>query len=311
MQIEIISSESLGVRGLCCFVRAGDRRILIDPGVALGYHRKGLLPHPCQVLQGRKIRETIINRWGLATDVVISHFHGDHCPLPNANPYQLDLEQIENLPPPERIWIKSSKHLSSLEQKRKNALVSIFKRRVIEGEGKTDGPLSFSNAVPHGDEHSRNITVMMTRIESERVFIHASDIQLLNRRSVSLILERKPDVLLAGGPPIYLGKRISREQKKRAMKNAVTLAREIDAVIIDHHIMRDLDGGDWIAEVSRQSGRRVFCSADFMKVKRKMLEAKRKRLYEILPVPEGWHERYGRGEASIQSWREKCKTPVP
>ena len=43
MNVEIIGAESLGVRGLCCFVETKDRKILIDPGVALGYvrHKQG------------------------------------------------------------------------------------------------------------------------------------------------------------------------------------------------------------------------------------------------------------------------------
>ena len=43
MSIEIIGAESLGVRGLCCLVTLPDRRIVIDPGVSLGYVRHGLL----------------------------------------------------------------------------------------------------------------------------------------------------------------------------------------------------------------------------------------------------------------------------
>ena len=49
VNIEIIGAESLGVRGLCCFVETEDRNILIDPGVALGYLRHKLLPHPVQI----------------------------------------------------------------------------------------------------------------------------------------------------------------------------------------------------------------------------------------------------------------------
>jgi hypothetical protein len=42
MQIEILGTESLGVRGLSCLVEAGDRKIVIDPGLALGYNSIGL-----------------------------------------------------------------------------------------------------------------------------------------------------------------------------------------------------------------------------------------------------------------------------
>ena len=45
MTLEIIATESLGVRGMCCLVTTGERRILIDPGLALVYIRHGLLPH--------------------------------------------------------------------------------------------------------------------------------------------------------------------------------------------------------------------------------------------------------------------------
>ncbi|MCF7854750.1 MAG: hypothetical protein K9N51_08135 [Candidatus Pacebacteria bacterium] len=62
MNIDILGTESLGVRGLSCWVRAADRRILIDPGVALGYHCRGLLPHPLQVAAGEDVRRAIVDR---------------------------------------------------------------------------------------------------------------------------------------------------------------------------------------------------------------------------------------------------------
>jgi hypothetical protein len=73
MHIEIIGTESLGVRGLSCKIETKERKILIDPGIALGYNRYGLLPHPFQVAVGRVIRERIISALRSATDVVISH----------------------------------------------------------------------------------------------------------------------------------------------------------------------------------------------------------------------------------------------
>ena len=46
MSLEIIGAESLGVRSLCSLVTLPERRIVIDPGVSLGYVRHGLLPRP-------------------------------------------------------------------------------------------------------------------------------------------------------------------------------------------------------------------------------------------------------------------------
>ncbi|MBU0703717.1 MAG: hypothetical protein KKC18_07605 [Chloroflexi bacterium] len=51
MHIEIIGTESLGVRELCV-VEIRDRKIVIDPGPALGYERDGLFPHLAQVAVG-------------------------------------------------------------------------------------------------------------------------------------------------------------------------------------------------------------------------------------------------------------------
>jgi len=87
----------LGVRGLCCVVETKDRKIVIDPGVALGYRRHGLLPHPVQVAVAERVKVAIENALGDATDVVISHYHGEHHPMVNANPYQLSADQVAEL----------------------------------------------------------------------------------------------------------------------------------------------------------------------------------------------------------------------
>ncbi|MEA3468060.1 MAG: hypothetical protein U9R57_07545 [Thermodesulfobacteriota bacterium] len=102
--LEIIATESLGVRGMCCLVIIGKRRILIDPGLALGYRRHGLLPHPFQVANGITVRRRIVKALQSATDIVLSHFHGDHVPLLLANQYQLSFENIPERIRKVRIW---------------------------------------------------------------------------------------------------------------------------------------------------------------------------------------------------------------
>ena len=68
MEIEILAAESLGVRGLCCYVKTKTKKILIDPGIALGYSRYNHLPHPFQIAVDEKIRKRIIVKWSEATD---------------------------------------------------------------------------------------------------------------------------------------------------------------------------------------------------------------------------------------------------
>ena len=118
MQIEILGAESLGVRGLCCSIKTAQRNILIDPGIALGYVRDKLLPHPVQIAVDEKIQEKIVCAWKNASDVVISHFHGDHVPLADANPYQLDIRKLSGLNENMKIWTKNPCHFSPTEEKR-------------------------------------------------------------------------------------------------------------------------------------------------------------------------------------------------
>ena len=299
MKLEIIAVESLGVRGLCCCVRTKDRTILIDPGIALGYTRDGLLPHPFQVAVGERIRGTIVRRWARATDIVISHFHGDHVPLANANPYQLSADAVAGLNPSVRLWAKNPQDRSPLEEKRAEQLTGLLETTLIPAESKTSGGLSFSGAVPHGRKYGNRQSVMMTRIEDEGfVFVHASDIQLLCDEPVSLILSWKPDIVLAGGPPLYLGRRVPAGLLEQARGNARRLARGVDTLILDHHLLRSRNGTDWLNEIAAETGKTVICGADFMNTPRLLLEASRERLYRNMPVPPGWHEAYARGDAT-------------
>ena len=168
MEVTVAGTESLGVRGMCCFVKTAERRILLDPGLALGYMRNRQLPHPLQVAVCEKIRTAIIRLWGRATDIVFSHFHGDHVPLVNANPYQLHARNIRALNPDVLFWRKKRSHLSHTEVIREASLSQILETSFHSAENKKNGPLRFSEAVPHGDPQQTDDTVMMTLIQEGR-----------------------------------------------------------------------------------------------------------------------------------------------
>ncbi len=308
MKIEIIGAESLGVRGLCCFIDAAKRKILIDPGVALGFFRHGHEPHPIQVAVGEVIREKIIHAWGLATDIVFSHLHGDHIPLADANPYQLDVTRVANLNPGVRIWTKSADLLSPKERERFIALKERLDARWEEGKPGAD-LLRFSMPVPHGKITTRNESVMMTRIEDHTVFVHTSDIQLLDNDTVDVVLGWQPDIVLAGGPPLYL-EQLNSELRKQAWQNALRLADSVGMLILDHHLMRSREGLHWLDKLTLESGHRVFCAADFMGAPRRLLEAERKTLYEKIPVYSGWHQDYAEGKATTTSFQYVKKTDI-
>jgi predicted metallo-beta-lactamase superfamily hydrolase len=302
MSLEIIGAESMGVRSLCCLLTCKDHRIVIDPGVSLGYMRHGLLPHPVQIAEGRRVREKIIGALKDATDVVFSHFHGDHVPLIDANPYQLS---IKSLPPgfhELRCWSKSDGDLSPKMNKRFRDLSKLLGSNLKTAEGRSEGRLSFSRAVPHGELNSDLGTVMMTRIEMDSsVFVHASDIQLLDAPTVDRVIDWQPDIVLAAGPPLYLEK-LSKTERDSAWDNALRLASNIDTVILDHHLMRSVEGAVWLDELSVAVGKKVYCAADFMGRPRQLLEAQRNKLYEKMPVPAGWHDSYTRGLVNTEEY---------
>lgn len=249
--IEIIGTESLGVRGLCCFVKTGKRRILIDPGVALGYIRHGLLPHPLQVATGERVRQRIVEALTEATDVVFSHFHGDHVPLRKANPYQLAMRQL---------------------------------------------PANFQNIC------------CWSKSVDDKVFLHASDIQLLDPAAVDFIIAWQADIVLAAGPPFYL-ERLTEELRTVAWENGLRLAQNVDILILDHHLLRDRQGPAWLEALSAKAGKQIYCAADFMGKKRLLLEAERTKLYEIMAVPTHWHEEYGKGLISAEDYLLRQQFP--
>ncbi len=303
MIIDILGTESLGVRGMSCLVTVGKRRILIDPGLALGYQRHGLLPHPRQVTVGVKIRQTILQAMASATDVVFSHFHGDHVPLLRANPYQLSFQQLPSSFTDLRCWSlyssgeKFLQDLSPLMHRRALDLAELSGANMKKANC-SDGPLCFSKRVPHGLPGSRFGSVMMTRIEMEgQVFVHASDIQLLDEMTIEKILLWNPDIVFTAGPPLYL-QALTGPLRRKAWENALWLAKNVEILIVDHHLLRSTMGLVWLDGISQAVGKKIYCAADFMNKPRLLLEARRTELYKEFPVAENWHENYEKGRIS-------------
>jgi len=304
VKIEVIGAESLGVRGLCCVVETRDRKIVIDPGVALGYRRHGLLPHPVQVAVAERVKVAIEQALEDATDVVISHYHGEHHPMVNANPYQLSADRVAELLKHPRLWAKGIQNIAPAQVHRARNLAQKVGRAFPASEGFSDGCLSFSPPVPHG-EQDRGGTVMMTRIEEEkRVFVHASDIQMLNDEAIEQILAWHPTMVLASGPPIYLPS-LTWRKGEDALHRSLKLARKVETLILDHHLLRSREGEKWLDWVSSITNRRIICAADFMGQNRNLLEAGRISWYKKISVPKGWHEAYSKGEADTRAYQAR------
>ncbi|AHM58128.1 hypothetical protein EAL2_808p06250 (plasmid) [Peptoclostridium acidaminophilum DSM 3953] len=307
MKIKIIGTESLGVRGLSCIVEIGSRKIFIDPGLALGYLRNGLMPHPVQVGVGRIIRSRILEELTDATDVVISHFHGDHVPLYDANPYQLAVNQVKEIQSNFKIWASKCAESNDKIKKREEGIILGLKKDIYEAKGWIDDSLYFFDPVPHGELNTHQGNVTMTKItDGENVFIHASDIQLLADSTVNNILECEPDIVLASGPPIYL-ENYMKGRTEKAWNNALKLARGVSTLILDHHLLRSEEGLEWLVKLSELSGNRVICAADFVGIERHLLEARRSKLYEDMPVPDDWHHLYAENKVDAEVYLDAAR----
>src|SRR5512145_2677860 len=139
MQIDILGCESFGARSLACVVKTGERKILIDPGVALARLRYGLLPHPAEVAAALRIRKKILAEFDGTTDIIISHYHGDHMPMKAEDPYQLPVEALPSLEGV-RFWCKGPGKISGLSARRRGEFSRFLGYNLPVSEGiSTDG----------------------------------------------------------------------------------------------------------------------------------------------------------------------------
>ena len=81
--------------------------------------------------------------------------------------------------------------------------------------------------------------------------MHASDIQgPIDKEALRIILRQRPDVLVMGGPPLYLKNfKIDEESLTKALDNMTEIVRKIPLSIVDHHILRSLDYKEYLKPV--------------------------------------------------------------
>lgn len=260
------------------------------------------MPHPVQIAAGEDVRQSIVGSLENATDVVISHFHGDHMPLPDANPYQLSLDSVKELLEKPQLWIKDQSGETGHIAERRRRFLAVLKRADSPCSGQRHGLLWFSKPMPHGFAQHQIGTVMMTRIqEDDEVFVHASDIQLLSDAPISQILDWHPTMVLLSGPPLY--RKIPEAWLTKAAARAKALAKTVKWCVVDHHLLRSDNGAKWLDRLHAETAGRILCAADFMKQKRRLLEANRVELYRRTPVPEDWHELYASGLVNTSEFR--------
>ncbi len=292
MKVEILGTETLGVRGLSTFIDTA--KVLIDPGVALGFSRYHLHPHPIQAVVGDEVRARIIGAWKRAGDIIISHFHGDHIPLANPNPFQLGIDDIlssHSTNSDVRIWVKAERFCKGIERRRLRDLKRVFGSQMVEAEpSRGDGLLEFIGPFQHTG--NSDTLVLGTLIRGEKTVLHLSDADIFSEEVARAVSRVNPDIVISDGPSIYRH-RFDGRLVDDTLSRASRLADSCGTWIIDHHLMRCDEGIKWLNSLRKEKGEcKILSAADFMMRPLTMLEAWRRTLYKLVPVSNEWFRDY-------------------
>ncbi len=289
-KIKLIGFDSMGTRGMATVIDTGTYKIFIDPGVSFAPRRYGLPPHPMELERLEKhlamIHDEIID----SDIIVISHYHRDH---------YLYRDGEEGFYKGKTLYIKHPEQMINHSQKvrayvlLKKMGVRDLAKDIVYCDGKTytidnDVRLVFSPPMPHGPEGTRLGWVIMTLVDIDDYrILHASDVQgPISDTSLEWILEKKPDILIISGPPTYFeGKKMKKEDVEKGLYNLMRIAGNSNGprkIIVDHHLLRDLDYKDRIMDIIEVAAIRnaeVLTAAEFMGQPIEQLEARRRELW--------------------------------
>src|SRR5579875_1163774 len=307
MNIKIIGGETLGTRSLATLVECSSTKVLIDPGVALG-PRFNLLPHPFEYEALYRTRKEIETQAEQADLIFISHYHFDHF-----TPFWAEIDNVWTFAD----WKSAKKIYSGREVLLKDPYENINNsqkgrasqfipnlKKIAKSVRSADSKeymfgstkLVVSEPVPHGEEGTPLGYVIMLEIEDKgEKFLFASDIEgPISEKVFEKIVNLKPDILFLSGPPLYLlGSKLSDYNFSRALNNLSKLTSHIDIIILDHHLFRSSEALKYVSELKERAdsyGSFIMTISEFNGSTMKMLEAKRKELYEDYPPSKAFME---------------------
>ena len=278
MKVVPMASDSLGVRSMATYVETKDCKILIDPSAALGPKRYGLPPAEQEMVALEKTKNEIAKTAKQCNILVISHYHYDHYD-PSAGFYK-----------DKKVFAKDiNKNINKSQQKRgtdfkkivEDSCDLIYCDDSKHNVGNTE--LIFSPPFFHGPENVRLGYVIMTTIDDgEKRLLHASDVQgPVTKSAKEYIVSQSPDLLIMDGPPtIFLGWKFSMQNLQDAADNLVEIKEKLDCdIILDHHLLRDLNYKTTFPQPYLASGKKVKTFAEYLGKENNTLEAHRKELW--------------------------------
>jgi len=139
--------------------------------------------------------------------------------------------------------------------------------------------IKFSEAVTHGPDSKLGYVTEVMVDDGTKRFIHTSDVLgPCTDRQAEFIIKENPDTLFTDGPMYF--------SLKQANTNLCRIIRECDIkdLVVDHHLLRDLQWREKISEVFAEAGRKkttnVLTAAGYAGADDDLLEARRKELYK-------------------------------
>ncbi len=147
----------------------------------------------------------------------------------------------------------------------------------------------FSESVVHGSDDAMLGWVIMAIIEHEgERFMFAPDIQgPMSKHTFELILEAKSDLIMLGGPPLYLaGSRVDMNRINEGLSNLEGIVEAVPTVIVEHHALRDEAWKQKAMSIylkAQATDHRVMTAAEYIGNENFFLESKRKQLYLDFP----------------------------
>lgn len=298
--------------------------MLLDAGVSLCPNRFGLSPHPEEFKVVDSSRARILEAADKAEVVTLSHYHFDHH-TPSFEDWLCNwterTETARQIYKGKVVFMKNPREKINYSQRRRAWMFQRtggkFAQKLDVADGKIflfgrSTRVKFSEPVFHGPEDSVLGWVLMTTIEYQaEKFMFAPDVQgPMSSHTLGLILKEKPQLIMIGGPPLYLsGFKVKEEQIQIGLGNLGKVAETVQYTILDHHILRDEDWRGKTRDVfqkARVHGHRISTAAEFLGSENRLLEAERKRLFTEKP-PSKDFERWMRKASSI---KRRIRPPI-
>jgi predicted metallo-beta-lactamase superfamily hydrolase len=308
---------------MCTYVETPDARILLDAGVSLCPFRFGLPPHPIEFKTIIDCRRKIADAADKAEVVTISHYHFDHH-TPSYEDWLCNWTTLDDTAREvyegKTVLAKNPREMINYSQRRRGWVFQktsgkyAQKLEVADGKTFTFGKtrLTFSEPVFHGSEDSYLGWVLMATVEFEgEKFMFAPDVQgPMSVETLKLIVKEKPQLLMIGGPPLYLaGFRVGEDQIAAGLKNLEKLTQKVPLIVLEHHILRDENWREKTAKVYERANKSecyVLTAAEFLGKENRFLEATRKKLFADYP-PSKEFEKWKRG---LVRTRNPPKPPI-